>query len=96
MYCEGNGVEAIGRLLDVSTGTIYAWIRKGRAMHEGDVDSSQATSDVIAETPGVRYLSGRDVDISGRATRPISEYAVGVDRGGGMAGRLALGELRSR
>ena len=48
MYCEGNGVEVISRVLEVKTGTIYSWIKKRGSMPEGDGDSSQASSEPSA------------------------------------------------
>jgi transposase-like protein len=48
MYCEGNGVEVISRVLEVKTGTNYSWIKKRGSMPEGDGDSSQASSEPSA------------------------------------------------
>ena len=46
MYCEGNGVSAISRVLNVKTGTVYSWIQKRGAnpsMPWTSDDSSDAT-----------------------------------------------------
>jgi len=35
LYCEGNSVAAISRVLEVKLGTVYEWVKKSPVGHAG-------------------------------------------------------------
>jgi transposase-like protein len=43
MYCEGTGVQAISRVLNVKSGTAYSWIKKSPvgAEHRGTAEKHE-------------------------------------------------------
>ena len=79
MYCEGNGVEVISRVLEVKTGTIYSWIKKTRTAESTGFGRADADRSGDSRRRTSRCPERRSVRRP-RATKSWSRYAPGVRR----------------